>query len=239
MIEMDQDKIWSYIQNDAPAEILHKSEGRLEFLARRIKRESKPGARVLNIGVGNGFFERAASRLGMDVYSLDPDSEAIARLGRQPGIEGKAKAGYAQAIPFESDFFDTVVVSEVLEHLSDEILEKALSEIERVLSTGGRVVGTVPARENLSEQLAVCPHCGESFHRWGHQQSFDDARLRGLLERYFKVEEISERRLDAWSRLNWKGKLLSLARQLMLRLGIRGSDDSLYFSAVKMGNACD
>jgi SAM-dependent methyltransferase len=229
---MNQEKIWHYFQNESP-ERLQESEERLTYLARQVRRRTKASAKVLNVGVGRGLFEEMAMKLGMDVYSLDPDEESIARLNEQSGMKGQAKVGYVQSIPFGQGFFEAVVVSEVLEHLSDRGLEKALSEIHRVLLGGGFVIGTVPAREKLAEQLAVCPHCGERFHRWGHLQSFDEERMRVVLSKYFQIEEIKEKYIDSWSHLNWKGKILSFTKQLMLRFGVRGSGNSLYFFAVK------
>jgi SAM-dependent methyltransferase len=187
----------------------------------------------LNVGVGGGAFEEIGLEIGLDVFSLDPDAESIARLNRRPESNEKAKVGYLQSVPFASGQFDVVVVSEVLEHLSDEVLQKSIDEIHRVLSPGGLVAGTVPAREVLSEQLVVCPYCGEKFHRKGHLQSFGEQKLNDLLSRRFEIQEIHERYLDDWWRLNWKGKTISLIKRSLLFLGVRGSNNSLYFSAIR------
>jgi SAM-dependent methyltransferase len=229
---MDQGKVWHFFQNEAP-EVFRNSEGRLKYLALQVRRRAHGGARVLNVGIGGGLFEELAIKLGLDVYSLDPDGESVARMESRPGMSGRARVGGLQSIPFPDEAFDAVVVSEVLEHLPDDALEGALGEIHRVLLRGGFVAGTVPARENLFEQLAVCPHCGERFHRWGHLQSFDEARMRALLSNYFAVEAVGEKHLDAWSQLNWKGKAVSLVKRSLLRVGVRGDGNSLYFSAVK------
>lgn len=229
---MNQDKIWHFFQNESP-EVFRNAEGRLKYLALQIKRRTKSESKVLNIGIGSGLFEELAIKLRLDVYSLDPDSESISRLEKRPEMKGRAKVGNLQSIPFAQETFNAVLVSEVLEHLSDEALEKALSEIHRVLLHGGFIIGTVPARENLIEQLAVCPHCGEKFHRWGHLQSFDKARITALLSNYFHVDVIAEKYLDSWSQLNWKGKAISFLKRSLLMVGIRGTGNSLYFSAAK------
>lgn len=229
---MKQDKIWHFFQTEAP-EALRNSEGRLKYLALQVRRRTDGKAKVLNVGIGSGLFEELAIKSGLDVYSLDPDGETIARMEKRPGMKGHAQVGHLESIPFETEAFETVVVSEVLEHLSDEELEKALSEIHRVLRRGGFILGTVPARENLMEQLIVCPHCGEKFHRWGHLQSFDKARMSALLSNYFEVEAIKEKYLDSWSQLNWKGKSLSLAKRSLMAVGFKGTGSSLYFSATK------
>jgi SAM-dependent methyltransferase len=229
---MNQHTIWQYFQNEAP-EIFQQAEGRIRFLARRLKRRTKKGARILNVGVGAGLFEELATQLGMDVHSLDPDEESVARLNKQPWMKGQAKAGRLESMPFPGEAFDAVVVSDVLEHLSDEVLEKALSEIHRVLSEGGAVMGTVPAKENLNERITVCPHCGEKFHRWGHLQSFDEERMRALLSKSFRVEVIKEKFFPPRLNLSWKERAVFLAKQSLLRAGMNWPGSSLYFSAVK------
>ncbi|MCZ7622147.1 MAG: class I SAM-dependent methyltransferase [Candidatus Kuenenia sp.] len=93
------------------------------------------------------------------------------------GMGEKAKVGYSQETPFNNLLFDAVVISEVIEHLTDEAIENTLSEISRILMPGGQIIGTVPAREKISEQRAVCPNCAKHFHRWGHIQTFDSNRI--------------------------------------------------------------
>ena len=229
---LNQERIWRHFQNDAP-EVFQQADGRIKFLVRRLTQRVKTGAAVLNVGVGSGLFEELAIRAGINVYSLDPDAESIARLNLLPEMKGGARVGCLESIPFAADVFDAVVVSEVLEHLSDKALERALSEIHRVLVPRGIITGTVPASENLSEQLTVCPCCGEKFHRWGHLQSFDADRLRALLSEGFKVQVIQEKFLAPWSYLDWKGKTVSVVKNSFLRLGISWPGASLYFAANK------
>lgn len=50
--------------------------------------------------------------------------------------------GDAQNLPFRSDFFDKVIMSEVAEHLEDDL--KGVKEARRVLKPGGKIILTVP-----------------------------------------------------------------------------------------------
>lgn len=229
---MQQEKIWSYFQNEGSS-AFNNSRGRLHFLAQEIAKNTIDKPRVLNIGVGNGLFEKIAISLGFDIYSLDPDERAIARLVEDLSLNNKAKVGYAQQIPFEDEFFDFVVVSEVLEHLSDQIFQKSLLEFHRILKKQGILLGTVPAREKLEEQIIICPKCGEKFHRWGHLQSFDKDRLTKLLGQKFQIQKISETVFVTWQALNWKGKLAAALKIMLHQLGSKGSGNSFYFMVKK------
>lgn len=223
----DQRAIWDYFQGEA-ADSFRGSAKRLEFLAGLVG-----AVRVLNVGVGDGTFEAAALARGAEVFALDPSEVAIERLNQRLRLGDRAVLGWAQEIPFPDESFDAVVVSEVLEHLDDETLEASLHEVRRVLRPGGRILGTVPARENLAEQMVVCPYCDRRYHRWGHWRSFDTASVRGILEPYFTVREIREKRFVNWATLNWKGRISGLVSLALSRLGVHGAHSSVLFVAVK------
>lgn len=220
-----QKRLWDYWQTARPDSFAG-SRARLRHLARRAGT-----GRVLNIGIGDGGFEEEALRRGAEVHSLDPSEEAVAALRERLGLGDRARSGFGQAIPWEEGTFDAVVASEVFEHLDEATLDGTLSEIRRVLRPGGRLLGTVPARENLAEQTVRCPHCDRTFHRWGHERAFDEAGVRRLLAPRFRVLEAEERVFVTWRALNWKGKAVAAVRLLLSKVGVRGSSANLLFAA--------
>ena len=69
-----------------------------------------------------------------------------------PGaLRGEIRSENLECLTFPDGAFDVVVNSDVLEHVAD--LDKALSEVRRVLKPGGYHVFTVPADEGLPETL--------------------------------------------------------------------------------------
>jgi SAM-dependent methyltransferase len=224
---MDQDKIWDYFQNEA-GDSFTGSYPRLKNLVKQFKH----GDKVLNIGIGGGVFEKLATENGLQVYSLDPSEKSIDKIKSFLGDE-KAKVGYSQSIPFESDYFDGIIMSEVLEHLDNEIIIKTLNEVRRVLKKGGKFIGTVPYKENLTEQIVICPKCGERFHRWGHIQSFDENRVYSIFEKYFSNIICKPKMYIAWNSLNYKGKIIALISYPFFILGIKKSGLNLYFEGIK------
>ena len=131
----EQDRIWEHFQTHNRASF-DLSYPRLRFLAEKCK----PGSRVLNIGVGSGDLERFLQRRGVEVYSLDPSVESIARLRAELAMGDQARQGYGQNIPFESGYFDKVIMTEVLEHLATGTLHDTLDEVRRVLKPGGKLL---------------------------------------------------------------------------------------------------
>lgn len=224
---MNQDKIWDYYQNEDESSFTG-SYSRLKDLVKQFKINDK----VLNIGVGGGIFEQLADQQGLIVYSLDPSEKSIAKIKKNLG-EDRAQVGYSQKIPFQNDFFDGVVMSEVLEHLSDDIIEETLLEVQRVLKKNALFVGTVPYRENLNEQIVICPKCGEIFHRWGHLQTFDENKILMLFDKKFHNVLSKSKMYISWNTLNWKGKIATFFSYLFFLLGIKKSGLNLYFKGHK------
>nr|WHW29508.1 putative class I SAM-dependent methyltransferase [uncultured bacterium] len=227
---LNQEKIWDHFQNEGIDSFSH-SRGRLEFLVRRLP----PGKRVLNIGVGNGLFESLALSRGLEVWSLDPSERAIERLRQALALESRAQVGYSQKMPFQDAHFDAVVMSEVLEHLDDEVLAKTLQEVRRVLKLGGMLLGTVPSREILAQSFVVCPHCSEGFHRWGHQRSFDVPSLSRILGAVFLVRTAKDYFFIDWDSVGAWRKLQGLVKKFLSWRGIGtyGASRNIYFAAEK------
>jgi SAM-dependent methyltransferase len=225
---MNQDKIWEAFQNDESLlDIGFPARKRFEFLAKRIPK----GSLVLNIGVGNGYLESILVQNGQSVSCLDPSNSAIEKIREQLGLGAKAQVGYSQSIPFSDASFDYVIMSEVLEHLDDAVIEKTLTEVKRVLNNGGKFLGTVPADENLKAGIAVCPKCGEYFHRWGHMQTFSQESLLKMLSLDFSNVSIKRVVLSDFKQLNLKGKALAALKKLQVLMNLKGSTQNLFFVA--------
>lgn len=225
---MDQTKIWDYFQNNNEVgDAVFNARSRYEFLAQKIA----PGMHTLNVGVGRGGLEALLLKKGVLIHSLDPSENAIDNLRKQFALGNRARVGFSQAIPFPDCHFDVVVMSEVLEHLVDDVLHATLGEVRRVLKKGGRFIGTVPAEENLLDNRVMCPHCGEAFHRWGHLQSFNEERLSAMLTEQFHHVKVSRHFFGDVRTLNWKGLLGWGLKKLFVGLGVRGRDENFFFSA--------
>jgi ubiquinone/menaquinone biosynthesis C-methylase UbiE len=227
---MDQEKIWDYFQNDdATTDAFAGARTRYKFLSRHIN----PGMRVLNIGVGRGGLEAILLQKGAIVSCLDPSEKSIENIRELLGLGDRAQVGYSQAMPFTDHHFEVVVMSEVIEHLTDEELRATLSEVLRVLESGGRFIGTVPADENLLANQIMCPHCGQTSHRWGHIQTFNRSSLEQILGRCFDKVKLSRHFFGDVHSLNWKGRISSVIKKIMVGMGMAGSGESYFFSVLK------
>lgn len=222
--------LWSHFQNQRAA-AFDGSRPRLDALLRLAERHA-PGRSLLNIGCGDGYLERSAHHMGWSVVSVDPDGSSIEKL-RSVGID--ARCGLIQSLPVTSESIDVVICTEVLEHIPPEFLNSGLTEMSRVLGPKGVLIGTVPYREVLIDNEVFCPHCENVFHRWGHQQAFDEAKIISLLHPHFKVVVARQAFFPAWRAPNWRTRLSAFARFAFSLVGIYGASTNLLFVAVRRG----
>jgi ubiquinone/menaquinone biosynthesis C-methylase UbiE len=106
--------------------------------------EPRPGERVLEIGPGTGYytFEMAGRLDGGQVDIFDIQQEMLDHVVREANKRGVTNVlpalGDAQALPYGDASFDAAVLITVLGEIPDQ--DRALSEIERVLKPGGRLI---------------------------------------------------------------------------------------------------
>lgn len=99
------------------------------------------GTRVLELGHGPGHLQKTLRNLGLATVGLDESVQmgrlARARLRKNGYAQINLTRGLAQALPFPSASFDTILSTFPSEYIFDP---RTLSEARRVLHNGGRLV---------------------------------------------------------------------------------------------------
>jgi SAM-dependent methyltransferase len=116
--------------------------------------------RVLDLGCGEKPYELYRPAAAVEWIGLDVPENPTADV-----------AGYAESLPFEAGEFDTVLCTEVLEHVADPAI--VVQEIARVLKPGGYVFLTTPFYWPLHEE----PHDYFRFTQYGLRHLFEKAGL--------------------------------------------------------------
>jgi len=129
-------------------------------LRARLKEYAK--GRLLDIGCGVKPYQEMAApyvqeHVGIDHASIQ-DNQAKVDL-----------FGTAYNIPVDSDSFDTILCTDVLEHLEEP--QKALAEAYRVLKAGGYAIYTVPFFWHLHEE----PRDFYRYTKYGLRYVFESA----------------------------------------------------------------
>jgi len=114
----------------------------------------EPGTRVLDVGCGRGEIALHAARRGAEVVGIDYSADCL-RLTRQTlevasdreRTRVTLRQADATALPFGDEAFDRVLMLDIVEHLHDWQISRALRETYRVLSPQGYLVlHTLPNR---------------------------------------------------------------------------------------------
>ena len=110
------------------------------------------GSTVLDVATGAGYIAAAALNRGASVIGLD-FSEAQVELARSTYPNVEFRQGDAEALAFDNDAFDAVVIGFGINHLPHP--EQAFAEGYRVLRRGGYFAFTVWATPNPGEAFGI------------------------------------------------------------------------------------
>ncbi len=142
--------------------------------------QSNP-ASVLDAGCGEGFVVKYLKRQdpSLEVTGIDKSTEAVTYARRMIEVDAAFHTGDLYDLPFADGSFDTVVCSEVLEHLHWP--DRAVGELKRVARS--HVLISVPREplfrwvNNLGQWLGLSPDPG-------HRQFWSHASFKSFIDRH-------------------------------------------------------
>jgi len=114
----------------------------------RAKRYTGYGNKILDVGCSDGQVSVMLKDGANKVYGVDIARKAV-NLARERGIF--AEVAMSDNVPFESDYFDVVFCSHVIEHIFDT--QKTLKEFNRVLNKGGKVIIITENLNSFKERI--------------------------------------------------------------------------------------
>ena len=173
--------------------------------------------RILDMSCGKGdVLEACLTYLQSGQYAYgtdfsDKNVEYVNEKFKDSSFFKEARSLQSYPSCYSTEFFDLVIITEVVEHLSDQDLDSMLKESNRLLAPGGYICITTPNSEDLEANKVMCPDCGCMFHRWQHLRSWTPNLLQDTLEKYsFKPVFVKP--------MEWSG---SFKRGLLMNLAIK------------------
>lgn len=106
------------------------------------------GARLLDVGCGNGDFLDRMRRQGWAGEGLDVDADAVKQARAKHGLN--VHVGSLEDLRFPGASFDAVTMNHVIEHVRDPV--SLLRECLRVLKAGGRLAAVTPNLAGLGHR---------------------------------------------------------------------------------------
>ena len=141
---------------------MHSSKGAYSTIGDTVNRYLKPGARILDFGCGPGEKTAILQQLGFQCSGCDDLQEdwhrspgqrdAILNFMKDAGIDFRLLNG--GPLPFEKDYFDMVMLHDVLEHLHNSPRDLLIDLLE-LAKPEGLLFVTVPNQVNIKKRLKV------------------------------------------------------------------------------------
>lgn len=162
-----------------------------EILSRYVDASKQVQGRVLEIGCGLGYGAYLMVKLNptIRVRAVDNDSQVVELAKELWGENDQLTFDVVQAedLPFQGSSFDSVVCFEVIEHLRQP--ELLLKEVRRILTGGGRIVGSTPNCRLFPYRVNKdLPGTPEELRQQGvwpwHLQDLNEAAILALMERF-------------------------------------------------------
>ena len=147
--------------------------------------------RLLDFGCGAGFLIQHLLTIDAEIYGLDFSDESLAKVNKKFSKNDNFRGAYTVSGYTEKEQkFDTIIATEVIEHLDDEKLDSTMNFILKSLAEQGTAIFTTPNDEDLSKSMIYCPEADCVFHRWQHVRSWSEDSLQKYLKKYFSHVEI-------------------------------------------------
>lgn len=115
--------------------------------------------KVLDLGCGDGDYAKRLSELGCEVMAADIDRN---RFKYHKEIEFR-ECDITKEMPFADNYFDYVLLMEVVEHLRNPYL--VMSELNRIIKKGGFLIVSTPNILNLKSRLCFMFEAAYEYFR--------------------------------------------------------------------------
>lgn len=139
--------------------------------------ENVVGPKVLDAGCGRGLTSLLMSERDdiKEIHAIDLQKEVLPDAKKNVTSDKvHFHCGFVEDLEFADESFNTVVLTEVIEHVYD--VDKTLKGIHRVLKPGGRLVITCPNKGKINKL---------------HLRTIDINFMKKAGGKYFKIEKLS------------------------------------------------
>ena len=127
--------------------------------------ENKKFNNILEVGFGSGVLLHELTQIASDVHACDIHEhiDEVKKLTEQEGLKVHLKHGNILTLPYEDNQFDAIISVAVIEHIHG--LEKAISELKRVLKPGGMLALGFPYESKITDFLLTAAGSTKAYRQ--------------------------------------------------------------------------
>lgn len=128
-------------------------KSRIEKVFEMISNLDIHGKKVLDLGTSIGTYAFEFAQRGYEVYAIDLDEKSI-DIAKKIANENNLKIDYrvadvSDSTVYPDNYFDLIYAGDIIEHLTDSVLDKTIANCYRMLKRGGYLIfHTTPLRYN-------------------------------------------------------------------------------------------
>ena len=145
--------------------------------AKFIENESKSGDNILEIGSGLGFLLKELKIAGFKTYGIEPSGFASSFSRNELKLD--VITGMLTEKTYKNKKFDVIILSDVIEHISDP--NQLFKLIEYYLTDTGKVI--VLTGNSRSLYAKICGKKWLYFYSWEHMSFFNRRSIEFLLNK--------------------------------------------------------
>ena len=146
------------------------------------------GEIILDLGCGAGYYTNYLIKKGCKVFATDISDEYVKQTKKYTNNNAKYYISDAAILPFKSNYFDKVLMTEVIEHLPDP--QNALMEVKRVLKVEGVAVITTPNKFSYMNLAYTLKRKIRKYKFNEHLTEYSQKEFSKLLSKYFQIEDV-------------------------------------------------
>ena len=154
-------------------------------------RKLAEGKCVLDAACGEGYGSNILAETAREVIAVDIDKDAVSRARKL--YEGKGnlsfRVGSIEKLDLPDHSIDVVVSFETIEHVYEEIQNKFLAEIDRVLKTNGILIISTPNKAVYSDM--------HNYKNEFHMKEFYHDEFVSFLRKKFQYVQLYNRLLQS------------------------------------------
>jgi len=139
--------------------------------------ECSGGERILEVGFGSGVTFLNLCENYKEIHGLDlaASAEEVTAVFKAKQIETHLQNGSVLSMPYADDYFDTVLLISILEHLKPGEQVRAFEEVRRVLKPEGQAIYGVPVERKLMVFVFRLLGCNIREHHFSTEKDVFDA----------------------------------------------------------------